>query len=314
MRRLRTFACARGGLLGLAALVVYAWAAPTQIVDGDNAELSTLGAVGGAAHPPGYPLYVLYLRAMSWLPGATPAHTAALATAILGAAAIVALHAACRAWGASAAAASLAAAIVAGSPIVLRLHTQAEVFALNHLLVALVLWLAAPGGPARGARRTLALAFVAGLGLANHHTCVLVAPVGIYGAIVGLREVAARRAAIAVGSLLALALGLAPYAYLVADSPASWGAATSLADIVAHFTRQDYGGPGAFSPVPGRVDPLANLAAFAGSFGRAWWWGPRRSAWSRSARSRSARAPTRPACGEPRRRARRGWRWRRAGW
>ena len=57
-----------------------------------------LGARGGVAHPSGYPLYVMYLRAMAWLPG-TPAHAAALATALLGAAQIGVLHAACRAWG-----------------------------------------------------------------------------------------------------------------------------------------------------------------------------------------------------------------------
>ncbi|HEV7554947.1 MAG TPA: DUF2723 domain-containing protein, partial [Kofleriaceae bacterium] len=67
--------------------------------------MSTLGAAGGAAHPTGYPAYLIWLRITSWIPGSTPAHTAAIATAILGAGALVTLHAACRAWGARPAAA-----------------------------------------------------------------------------------------------------------------------------------------------------------------------------------------------------------------
>jgi hypothetical protein len=64
-------------LIGTCALVVYIGLASGDVVDGDSAELATLGALGGRAHPSGYPLYVLWLRAWSWLPGATPAHTAA---------------------------------------------------------------------------------------------------------------------------------------------------------------------------------------------------------------------------------------------
>ena len=75
--------------VAVAALVVYSALASPHIVDGDNAELATLGAIGGRSHPPGYPLYVLWLRAWSWLPGATPAQTTALATAILGALAML---------------------------------------------------------------------------------------------------------------------------------------------------------------------------------------------------------------------------------
>lgn len=109
----------RGGLLALVVLVVYLWLAPSYIVDGDNAEFSTLGVTGGAAHPPGYPLYVLYLRAMSWLPGTSGAHTAALATAILGAASVLILHAACRAWGARWGWAMLATSFLIVGPVLI---------------------------------------------------------------------------------------------------------------------------------------------------------------------------------------------------
>src|SRR3954471_3237912 len=98
--------------MGAVALVVYAALGSSRIVDGDSAEFATLGALGGRAHPSGYPLYVLWLRLWSWLPGATPAHTAAIATAILGALTVAVLHAACRAWGARPLAATVSVAIV----------------------------------------------------------------------------------------------------------------------------------------------------------------------------------------------------------
>src|SRR4249920_3715606 len=102
----------RGGLVTFAMLVLYGWLAPAHVVDGDNAEFCTLAATGGAAHPSGYPLYVLWLRALSWLPG-TPAHAAALATVILAAASMGVLHAACRAWGARPLAATFATLVFA---------------------------------------------------------------------------------------------------------------------------------------------------------------------------------------------------------
>ena len=111
-RSLASYLIDRGGLVGLAALIAYVALASPHVVAADNAELATLGALGGAAHPSGYPAYVLWLRAWSWLPGASPAHTAALATAILGALTVWVLHAACRAWGARPIAATFSAAII----------------------------------------------------------------------------------------------------------------------------------------------------------------------------------------------------------
>lgn len=262
----------RGWLVGLCALIVYVALASPRIVDGDNAELATLGALGGRAHPSGYPLYVLWLRAWSWLPGATPAHTAAIATAILGALTLVVLHAACRAWGARPIAATISVAILGAAPLVMRYHCQAEVFAMNGLVAALVLWLAAAGGPLRGGWRGAALGLVAGLGLANHLTCVLVAPVGILGVVRAARE--SRPAAYAV-AILGLAVGLLPYGYLViADGPASWGSVATPSDLLAMILRREYGGIASFrvgtAAVPWTVSVAASVAAIA----RAWLWGP----------------------------------------
>jgi hypothetical protein len=265
----------RGGLIALAALIAYVWLAPAWIVDGDNAEFATLGAAGGGAHPTGYPAYLLWLRATSWLPGATAAHTAAIATAILAAIQLVVLHAACRAWGARPTAATLAVAIYAAGPVVMRYSSQAEVFALNQLVVATVLYLAAGAAPLRGGLRVWALCLAAGVGIADHVTCVLVAPVGILGVIRGVRE-ARRPAAAAAGGVAALAVGLLPYAYLflTRENAVSWNTFHDTGELIDHVLRRAYGGPGAFSPGGGQLHVAANLAAFAATVGRTWCWLP----------------------------------------
>jgi hypothetical protein len=263
-----SFLIDRGWLLGIAALIVYAVFASRTLVDADNAEFATLGALGGRAHPSGYPLYVLWLRAWSWLPGTTPAHTAALATAILGALAIGVLHAACRAWGARPLAATIAVGIFAAAPLILQFHSEAEVFAMNNLVAALVLWLAAARGPLRGHRRAAALGLVAGLGLAHHLTCVLIAPIGLYGVVRAARESRATSYLLAITGLV---IGLSPYAYLVfADGPASWGTITTASDLRATFLRSEYGTGSLATGValPWTVGVAACLTTVA----RSWLW------------------------------------------
>ena len=262
----------RGGILALVCLVLYVWLAPVHIVDGDNAELVTLGHSGGAAHPPGYPLCVLWLRALSWLPGSSPAHVAALATVVAGGTTVLVLHAACRAWGARPLPATFAVGVFAVAPAVLRMNTEAEVFALNNLVVALVLWLSAARAPLRGVPRVVVLAALGGLGLSDHLTCVLVAPVGLLGVVRGVREAAPRRPlALALG-VLAFAAGLTPYLYLLVapDTPMSWGQLDSVRGLVDHVLRKDYGGPTSFAAAGEIVTTMQNFAALADSLASSW--------------------------------------------
>lgn len=266
----------RGGAVALAVLVLYVWQAPGHVVDGDNAEFTTIGATGGVPHPSGYPLYALWLRLWSVLPLGGAAHTAAIATAVLGAAGALTLHAAARAWGARALAAGVAVALVALSPTVWRTYTEAEVFALAGLVAATVLWLAAPAGPARGVRRAALLALVAGLGLANHVTCVLLAPVGLYGIWLGWRETERRRWRILVLSPALLLLGLTPYLYLLIApfSTISWREIHDLGDLLHHFLRLDYGEVGTFATMAHPAPMATRLLTLGDTLGRAVLWAP----------------------------------------
>jgi len=274
LERLKLVLLERGGLIGLAAALLYVWIAPTTITGGDNGEFATLGSIGGVAHPSGYPLYLLWLRIWSWLPAQSPAHATALATVMLAIALVLVLHAACRAWGARPLAATMAVAIYAASPLVMQLHTEAEVFALNGVVVAAVLWLSAERGPLTGTRRVMALALVAGLGLSNHSTCVLVTPVGLLGVMRGFREGAPATKTIVL-ALVALMLGLLPYVYLLVtwQPQLAWTKIESFAHLVHHFLRKDYGSSRLTSEdTP--VDYPAQLAALARSLAVAWLWLP----------------------------------------
>jgi hypothetical protein len=263
-------------VLGLATLALYVLIAPAWIVEGDNAELAGLGALGGAAHPTGYPLYVLWLRAWSWLPVHSPAYAAALATCVLTAIEAVLVQAAARAWGARPAAATLVAALIVASPIVLRVQSQAEVFAMNGVVAAAILWLAAAAGPLRGEKRVAVLALVAGLGLSNHLTCAFLAPLGILGVVRGFRETTRPRLVVAALGVAALMIGLLPYLYLLVapSTPVSWGKISGLGGLVHHVLRMDYGGPAELSPHGVHGVGLENVVALARALGRAFLWLP----------------------------------------
>lgn len=262
----------RGVLLATVALVFYVWFACPYIVENDNAEFAALGAVGGIAHPSGYPLYVLWLRAWSWLPVSSPAHAAALATALLGAAQVLVLHAAARAWGARPLAATLAVGLFATAPLVARYNTIAETFALNNLVVACVLWLAAARGPVRGLWRCALLGLVAGLGLSNHMTCALVAPVGILGVVRGAREAGTARALVTV--MGSFALGLTPYLYLfiAPDHALSWRHPETFGELADIALRQQFGGPLGFAGLGGRGHWPDQVMAAMSTVARSWVW------------------------------------------
>ncbi len=234
----------RWGLLASTAVTYLATACPT-VLGGDNGEFSTLLHDGGVAHPPGYPAYTLWLRLFGLIPTFSPAHGAAMATALLGVAAVMMLRQACIETGASELAATVAAGVFAFSPLAWDLATHAEVFALNALLAAAIMTLASPRSSLSAERRAPLLAAVAGLGLANHHSIVLMIGTGAVGFVIAVLSTSHRLRTLAV-SLAALALGLTPYAYTylqgaVHDGRWVWGETSTLPGLLHHVMRADYG-------------------------------------------------------------------------
>src|SRR6185369_67723 len=89
------------------------------------------------------------------------------------------------------------------------------VFALNVLVAMAIVALAAPGASPFGREeaRVGLLGLAAGLGISNHHSIILLAPIGLYAAIAAARRSGRPLACVALGAG-ALAAGLLPYAYI----------------------------------------------------------------------------------------------------
>ena len=125
-----------------------------------------------------------------------------------------------------------------------RYALQAEIFALNNLLVAIIFSTCVKYAKNPGLGSAKWVAFACGLGMSNQHTLALyVAPVALWVMWVGRRHLFS---ASALASLSASALvGFLPYAYLPVASyfarGCTWGEQTSLAGFVRHVLRSEYG-------------------------------------------------------------------------
>jgi Protein of unknown function (DUF2723) len=252
--------------------VGYTATAPHWILGGDNGEFATMYAVGGIAHPPGYPSMVLWLRLWHWLPVDSPAYGAALATVMLGVTAVFLVQRACLAWGASTAATALASAIYAFSPMAWKMSCHAEVFAMNAMFAGAILTLSAPSVEWVGARGVWKLGLfglLGGFALADQQSIVLLAPVGLLAGVRAARATNKTVVAAVIG-LAALLVGLLiPYVYVYVVATTSdprttpmWIEARSLAGVFFHLRRGAYGTL-SLAGLAVEANPLGNLGLFA---------------------------------------------------
>ena len=224
--------------------VVYLLTLHPSVAGGDSGELVVTAYRAEVAHPPGYPLYTLLARLFTLIPLGSIAWRVNLLSAACDAAAAGLLFATARRLTGSRAAAAVAAGLFAFSPLIWSYAVHAEVFALNNLFGALLLYLALIWDRTRDPRIAYAVAFCLGLGLTNHHTLVF------YGLpLVAWLLLSHDRSLMMPGQLLRLAaagaIGLLPYLYLplaAADATTlSWGDPSTLQGFVDHLLRRDYG-------------------------------------------------------------------------
>jgi hypothetical protein len=228
----------------------------------DTFEFQVVAPRLAIAHPSGYPLYVLVGKLFSLLPVGTVAWRVNLSSAVCAALAAWFLYRAVEGgacFGESSIDSStgslLAALTLAFSPTLWSRSVEAEVYALNALLVALTLWVVvrwAQGQFATGRALPL-LGLLAGVGIASHLTLgallFVVAPV----ALAARPRPSLRVWLTALGLLLA---GLALYLYIPLRWPAvNDGEVMSLGHFLSFVTNAESGGalhPLAFLQDPGR--------------------------------------------------------------
>jgi hypothetical protein len=221
-------------------LVVYGLGCARTLQGGDASEFMTLAAVGGVAHPPGYPLFTYWVQAVvSVLPGDQIPWQASFASALCGAAAVSVLHAALRTLTRHEGVALVGAGVLAVHPVFWRYATVAEVFTMAALTAAGMVYVAARVNAGwRGWRPQLALGLVVASGIANHHTVVLLAPLAVWTFWTALerpaRDVAVCAAAQLVGFLFYVPL-------MFVESGLRWGDTSTFEGLVHHLLRRDYG-------------------------------------------------------------------------
>ena len=251
-----------GPLFVLAALLpAYLITMPQTVGSADTFEFQVVIPQLGIAHPTGYPLYLLLGRLFSLIPLGTAAWRINLASAVFAILAAMLLYAAARRLLKQPLPALLAAVSLGFTPVVWSQAIVAEVYALHALFVAAVLWLIVfmlDGSANDGSRSddlltrpihmgwqvlVLALAFLIGLGLANHLTTLFLLPPAILAVLLAYggclrRQGAEANMLLLLKSVAAFLLPLLLYAYL----PIRWSAVNGEAMGFGRFTQWVIGG------------------------------------------------------------------------
>lgn len=238
-----------GGLALAAYLLTLAPTITWRHAGADGGELAVAAATLGVPHPPGYPTWTLLAWLFHWLPVGELARRVALLSATSAALAValvtrLAQRLVHRDGGAGpdATLAALAAGLtLAFGPLFWSQAILVEVYALHTLFVVLLLVLSLwPATGSASTRRAGLMAFVFGLGLGNHLTLLLLAPMLLT---VLPRPLSARRLG---GVLLCLLAGLAVYLALPLATrrqpPLIWGDPTTFDGFVWLVTGQMYRG------------------------------------------------------------------------
>ena len=227
-----------------AGLFASTWSDAVQVAD--SAELVAVACSRGVAHPPGYPLFTLAGNLFCSLPWSTPAGRVGWFSLLCGLWTLLMVHALVARLTGNRWAAVVAALTLAAGSVFWRLSSQAEVFSLNTALCLSLVYAAWRAGEVGGDHRRpwcLVCGLLCGLGLSNHHTSVLVMPLAAVAILRPWRPLGvllARAAAAALGAVL----GLTPYLYLLYTDPLNlprWGDTHTLAGLLDHFLRRDYG-------------------------------------------------------------------------
>ncbi|RYH19587.1 DUF2723 domain-containing protein [archaeon] len=243
-------------LTSVAAVIfaVYVYTLSPSIAGGDSGEIVAEGCQLGTAHPPGYPLITILIhliskmqvfRSVAYRVNLFCAFCTSLAALFMGL------------MVPSIFGGVLTMTTFSFSPLIWQYAVTAEVFPLNTLFAALILYITYTFAKAPSLYKAHLGAFVCGLALCNQHTIVLFEVPLILYMIFLLRREWLQNIRIAFSLAASLFAGLAPYLYLPLSAnfnptPGSWGHLQSLQGFLHHFLRKDYGTFQLFSGAAGK--------------------------------------------------------------
>jgi hypothetical protein len=246
-------------VLSLVSFALYVVMAARDVMFGDGPELTAAAITNTVAHPPGYPLWIVLGHLASLVPLGPPAFRVNLTACAYHAATVGLVYCTAFVLTRRIAPALFAAILLAvGSPLFVSWSLQAEVFSLNDLFAAAIVFLCVAWiEDSRRWMLVIPIAALFGLGLANQQTLLLLAPLPLWAAWCGRdalpRDARAFRAAAA--ALLLCVAGFAlPYAHTLAVSQhlTGWhfGAARTLPELADLIERKAYGGAGLVARAP----------------------------------------------------------------
>lgn len=221
---------------------------PTVAPYRDSGDLVVAAATLGLAHPPGYPLYSLIGKAFRIvMPIGNMGYSMNVLSALFGAGAVSLLAFVLDGVIAGGGIVVLAAAfMLAGSPALWRLSQVSEMYSLNGLFGAILLFLAARisnrGTTDDNMAWVICASFVGAIACASHQTILFVFPAFAwlawkYGAL-NYKNITASAVYFAAGLSIYLFLPLRSFGYPAAD----WGHPATLHNFFRVVTRADYGG------------------------------------------------------------------------
>jgi hypothetical protein len=242
IRRFASVPLLATGVTAVAGLLYFLTAA-RDIVVGDCPEMITVAVILGVAHVPGYPLFTMLGHLCSQLPLGPIPFRVNLLSVVCDALTVGIIFLTGFRLSRSRLASATAALILALNPLFWSWSLVAEVFPLNNLLAALLIYLLVIWNDDPQRYGTLvAAAFIAGLGLTNQHTIVLLGPAVCF-LLWRHRAVLVARPRIVILCAAAFLVGLVPYAYVpwaAARHPAhNWGGVSSFSDFMAFVARRE---------------------------------------------------------------------------
>lgn len=164
-------------IVPVAAFLIYFRTLSPGMLPGDSGEFQFAAWGWTLAHPTGYPLYLLLGGIWQHLvPFGDPAFRLNLLSAVFSAIAVMFCYRIFVRIGGHRGAALIATLTFAVSPTFWRQATEAEVYALNTLLLVILTWLALKWQARRDFRLSAAWAFTFGLALTHHRSIILMVP------------------------------------------------------------------------------------------------------------------------------------------
>jgi len=214
----------------------------------DSGELALGNFFLGVSHPPGYPLFNLIGKLFQFLPAGEAAFRANMMSAFLGALAVAVLFAAARGFQFSLPAAIIGACACGVSRTIWSQAIIDEVYMLNMLVNAGLLWaLAGMVGERLNTRRALAAAALLGLSATNHYVtpaAFLPVMLAVFFSGRGISRFS-RTLAVFTGGLMAAASLVCIYAYIplrAASNPVmNWMNPRTVPLFIDHVRRAQFG-------------------------------------------------------------------------